>query len=132
MTQIKPPITFWVIAIIGLIWNLMGCWNYILQTNPSVVAQMPELYRFVVENRPSWATAGFAVSVFAGATGAILLLLRRRVALPVFIISMLGTIVIFYFTFRVLGLDATTFSALLMSAALTGFAVVSQQRKWIT
>lgn len=132
MKQTKPPITFWLVASMGLIWNLLGCWNYILQTNSEVVAQMPEIYRFVVENRPTWATAGFAVSVFAGATGTILLLLRRSVALPVFAVSMLGTIATFYFTIRVLGLDPVTLSALLMSIALTGFAVVSQRRNWIS
>ena len=122
---------FWAIGVVALLWNLIGCWNFILQSNPDAVAQMPEVYRFVIENRPSWATAGFAVSVYGGAVGAILLLLRRRVALGVFILSLLGTVVIFYFSFRVLGIEPATGSALLMAIALVWFAQLATKKAWL-
>lgn len=131
MTDHKPPFMYWAIAIVGLLWNLIGCWNYILQTNPDAVAQMPEVYRLVIENRPAWVTAGFAISVFGGAVGAILLLLRRRVAVGVFAVSLLGSIAAFYFSLRVLGLDPATGSALLMSLALLFFSIVAARRGWL-
>lgn len=131
MQSQTPPFLFWAIAIVGLLWNLIGCWNYIVQTNAEAIAQMPEVYRVLIENRPDWATAGFAVSVFGGAVGSILLLLRKRVAVGVFILSLLGTVAVFYFSMRVLGLEPATGSALLMSLALALFAQVSLRKGWI-
>ncbi len=131
MNTTRPPFMFWAIAGVGLIWNLLGCWNYILQTDPNAVAQMSEVYQLVIGNRPAWATAGFAVSVFCGAVGCILLLLRRHVALALFVLSLLGSLAIFYFSYRVLGFDPATVSALAMSTALLGFAYVSARRGWL-
>ena len=45
--------------------------------NPNIVDAMPEAYRAIVENRPAWATAAFAIAVFGGAFGCLLLLLRK-------------------------------------------------------
>ena len=76
-------------------------------------------------------TAVFAVAVYGGAVGAILMLLRRRVALGVLILSLMGTVPAFYFSFRVLGLDPATASALLMSVALVCFALLATRRGWL-
>lgn len=64
MSRQTLPFIFWAIAVVGLLWNLIGCWNYIVQSDPEAVARMPEIYRLIIENRPGWATAGFAVSVY--------------------------------------------------------------------
>lgn len=131
MTRQTPPFMFWAIAIVALLWNLIGCWNYIVQTNPDAVAQMPEVYRLIVENRPAWATAGFAISVYGGAVGAILLLLRRKSAPALFVLSLMGSAITFYFTFRVLGIEPATLSALVMSVAMMFFAAVASRRAWL-
>lgn len=131
MSRQTLPFIFWAIAVVGLLWNLIGCWNYIVQSDPEAVARMPEIYRLIIENRPGWATAGFAVSVYGGAVGAILLLLGRKIAAGVFALSLLGSIVTFYFTFRVLGVEPATLSALLMSTALMLFAIVAIRRGWL-
>ena len=130
MQHEKPPLMFWAISAVGLLWNLAGCWNYLVQTNPEAVAQMPELYRVVIENRPVWAQAGFAVSVFAGAVGCILMLLRRKIATQLLVLSLLGTIAVFYFGLRVFGFDPATFSALVMSLALLWFSTLAARRGW--
>lgn len=131
MSDQKPPFMFWAIAVVGLLWNLIGCWNYIVQSNPEAVAQMPDIYRLIVENRPAWATAGFAVSVFAGAVGAILMLLGRKIATGLFALSLLGSLATFYFTFRVLGIEPATLSALLMSVALLIFSNLAVRKGWL-
>lgn len=130
MSDQKPPFMFWAIAVVGLLWNLIGCWNFIVQSDAEAVARMPDVYRLIVENRPAWATAGFAVSVYGGAVGAILMLLRRKIATGLFALSLLGSLVTFYFTFRVLGIEPATLSALLMSVALIVFAGVAVRRNW--
>ena len=131
MGDTKPPVAFWLTAVIALIWNLMGCWNYILQKDADVVAQMPEVYQLIISNRPAWATGAFALSVFGGAVGSILMLLQRRVALPVFVLSLLGSLGTLYFTVRVFGLEPATGSAVLMSVALVWFAAIAGRKGWL-
>jgi hypothetical protein len=85
--------SFWVICSVGLIFNLMGCANFISQMNAQMVASMPEVYRAMVETRPVWGTAAFALAVFGGTLGCILLLLRKSVAVVVLIASLAGAVV---------------------------------------
>jgi hypothetical protein len=93
--KIKPPKTFWVIGIIALLWNLMGAFAYLAQAYMSdeALAALPEAERALYENVPAWATAAFATAVFGGVIACILLLLRRKSATLVFIISLIGIIV---------------------------------------
>ena len=92
-TTRRPHWSFWVIGIIALVWHLMGSMNFVMQMNRSAVANMPESFRVVIEGRPLWATAAFAVAVFGGAIGSVLLLLRKPAAIFLFIASLLGVLV---------------------------------------
>lgn len=85
--------SFWVIGVVALIWNVMGVANFFAQMNPDVLAAYRESERAIVESRPAWATAGFAIAVFGGALGCLLLLLRKSAAYYLFIASLLGVIV---------------------------------------
>ncbi len=84
--------SFWVIAALALIWNLLGAINFFMQMNPDVLATYRESARAIVEGRPAWATGGFAIAVFGGALGALLLLFRKSAAFYVFVASLLGVI----------------------------------------
>ena len=85
--------SFWLISAVALLFNLLGCINFASQMNAETVASMPEAYRALVENRPPWATGAFAIAVFGGALGALLLFFRKSVAYYVFIVSLMGTVV---------------------------------------
>lgn len=82
--------SFWAIGAVTLIYNLAGVMNFVAQMNADNVAAMPEGYRAIIESRPAWATEAFAVAVFGGALGGLLLLLRKSAAYYVFIASLLG------------------------------------------
>ncbi len=84
--------SFRVIGAIGLVFNLMGCMNFISQMNADMVASMPEAYRAMVESRPAWATGAFAIAVFGGALGCLLLLLRKSAAFYLFVVSLVGAV----------------------------------------
>ena len=92
-TTVEVHWSFWVVGAIGLIFNLMGCMNYIGQMNAELVATMPDVYQTMIENRPAWGTAAFAIAVFGGVLGCLLLLLRKSVAVYILIASLLGAIV---------------------------------------
>ena len=91
----KPGAKFWAVGLFGLIWSVMGCYNYIMQTNPEVLAQFPEVYQMVIKGRPGWVALSFVIAVFGGALGSALMLMRRAVARPVFLLSLLGVVVTF-------------------------------------
>ncbi len=96
--------SFWIIGVVALIWNVMGVINFIVQMNPDVLTAYRESERAIVEGRPVWATGGFAIAVFGGVLGCLLLLLRKSAAYYLFIASLLGVIVTMTHTLGV-GID---------------------------
>jgi hypothetical protein len=86
----KPTPSFWIIAILALLWNLAGSLNFMMQMRADSLASMPEPFHTIVANRPGWATAAFAFGVIAGAIGCVLLLLKRNTAIYLFIVSLAG------------------------------------------
>lgn len=90
----RPPAWFWILAGLGLLWELYGVSIYLMHVGmlPSP-AEMSETDRMLMESSPTWVTAMFAIAVFAGVAGAIALLLRRRWARPLLLVS-LGAVVL--------------------------------------
>ncbi|WP_281986306.1 hypothetical protein [Aquimarina aggregata] len=90
----KPPIWFWIIAILALLWNIMGVLAYLAQAyiTDEAIASLPEAEQSFYNNMPAWATAAFAIAVFAGTLGCILLLLRKKIASILFILSLIGIV----------------------------------------
>lgn len=131
MTTTRPHFTFWVVAGFGLLWNLMGCLNYLSQTDPAAVAQMPEVYQVIIAGRPIWATAGFAIAVFGGAVGCILLLLRRRVAVPVFVLSLCGIALTSVFTLMIVGIIPAMVLSVLVGGALLWYGFLARRFGWL-
>ena len=85
--------SFWLICILMLIWNVMGCINFFVQMNPEMLASYRESEQAIVEGRPTWATAAFAMAVFGGALGCLLLLFKKSLAYYLFIMSLFGVMV---------------------------------------
>jgi hypothetical protein len=98
-TTNKPATWFWVVGVLSLIWNLMGVFAYITQVtmSPEALQALPDEERALYESAPSWATGAFAIAVWGGALGCLLLLLRRKLATPILIISLAGIVVQMYY-----------------------------------
>ena len=79
----KPNALYWIVAIIALVWNGLGILNYIGQAylTDEMKATMTEAQIELIENRPAWATGAFAIAVFAGALGALIMFFRKKLAL---------------------------------------------------
>jgi len=93
--------SIWFIGVFALLWNIGGSLNYLMQTNLEFVSKLPETHRAIIEGRPAWATGGFAVGVFGGTLGCLLLLFRKSSAIQVFIASLLGIIVTMIHTINI-------------------------------
>lgn len=96
----KPPTWFWTISIISLLWNLMGVFAFYMQVtmSPEAINAMPEPDRALYTNIPLWTTIAFAIAVFGDTIGSILLLLRKKLATTVFIVSIVFTIAQMFYT----------------------------------
>lgn len=89
------PTSFWVIAIAALVWNLIGVAMFYMQINmsPEQLATMPAEQRQVYEATPSWLNIAFGIGVFGGVLGAIGLLLKKKWATLLFLISFIAVLV---------------------------------------
>ncbi|MEL6682110.1 MAG: hypothetical protein AAFQ09_05630 [Pseudomonadota bacterium] len=131
----KPGWNYWPVVILGLLWNLMGCLNYLMQSSAEAVANLPESYQMLITDRPVWATAGFAIAVFGGAVGCIVLLLRRKVAIQILILSLIGTALTLVHAIMVVGLRMdvimSTGLSLVVAAILLWTAQTAKGRGWL-
>ncbi|MEE9598378.1 MAG: hypothetical protein V3V96_16525 [Acidiferrobacterales bacterium] len=129
--------SFWAIGAVALIWNVMGVINFFVQMNPDVLATYRESERAIVEGRPAWATGAFAIAVFGGALGCLLLLLRKSAAYYLLIASLLGVIVTMTHTLGV-GIDfglgeilGIILMPLVVAAFLIWYSKRAQSKGWI-
>lgn len=85
----KPGIAFWIIGIVALLWNGMGVYNYLIQAyqTEAYTSSITEDQLAFMESLPSWNTALFALAVFSGLIGTILMLMRKKSAVSLFILS---------------------------------------------
>lgn len=97
-TTANKPKWFLAISIFALIWNLLGVFAYIAQMmiTPEILDTLPEAERTIIENTPSWAISAFAVAVWGGALGSLLLLLKKKIAVYVLALSFVGVLVQLY------------------------------------
>jgi len=91
-TTNTPPKSFLIIGILSLLWNLIGVFAYLISAYMpvEVFEALPEIQKEFIINTPAWATAGFAIAVFGGVLGCIGLLVKKKWAITLFIISLLG------------------------------------------
>jgi hypothetical protein len=88
----KPPKWFLVVAVLALLWNLIGCVAVVadLRLSPADVAALPAAQQALYAARPGWAVAATALAVLGGVLGCLGLLLRRKWALPMLGLSLVG------------------------------------------
>ena len=132
--QTKPHWSFWVICIIALIWNVMGSINFVMQTNPEMVANFPEAAQSLIASRPFWATIAFAVAVFGGVLAELFLLLKKAVAYYLFIASFLGAVITNIHTFQVssaIEIWVGSLMSILIAAFLIWYSKLVKRKGWV-
>ena len=121
------PRSFWIISAVALVWNLLGVAAYVMQVTMTedALMKLPEAQRMFYETMPAWATGAFAVAVFGGALGSLLLLLRKSWAVPVFVVSLAGILVQLYHAFAMVdGIKIFGSGGLIMPAITLVIAVL--------
>ena len=130
--------SFWAIGAVGLIWNVLGAINFVVQMNPESLSTYREVEQALIVGRPAWATVAFATAVFGGSLGCLLLLLKKSSAFYLFVASLLGVIVTMIHT---LGVDidfgpgeivGIILMPLVVAAFLIWYSKHTESRGWIS
>jgi hypothetical protein len=137
----SPPVWFWVISIVALLWYLMDTSAFfmrVLMTEEAIKA-MPENQQHLYRDMPLWVNIAFACEVFGGTLGCIAILLKKKWALPLFTISILGTLAqtsnIWFLTDAISAMGAPAIVmplvAIIIAAAMILFAKVAITKDWL-
>ena len=100
-TATKPPMWFWIVTILLVLWELMGCYACIVQFRLGAAAMGPvddwsiKYYAAL----PIWYNWVYAVATFGSLLGGLALLLRKELAITLFWIGLVGIIVMFGYAF---------------------------------
>jgi hypothetical protein len=83
------------VGVLALLWNAMGAFDYLMTETQNegymgrfTPEQLEYFYGF-----PAWLVAFWAIAVWGGVLGAILLLLRKRFAVETFLVSFVAMVV---------------------------------------
>lgn len=89
------PTSFWVIAVIGLLWNSFGAYLYMtarLDPETALAAATPAMRDYFV-NQPIWANIGYGLGIWGSFFGSVAMLMRSRHAVWLFLVSLIGAVV---------------------------------------
>ncbi len=136
----RPKKLYWISAI-ALVWYASGILAFVgwVTMSPETLAQMPDAERALYETVSVYSTAAFAIAVHAGAIGCILLLLGKALARPLFRVSLMCVLLLYYRLYfvrnvtDVMGVGVVVVSAvvILISVFLIVFANYANRHGWI-
>ncbi len=133
-----PPRWFVAAAIAALLWEIFGCITYVLHVTGDL-ASLPAGQAAMWAATPAWSVAAYAIAVWVGLAGAVLLVMRRRLAEPLLLVSLLAVLVQFSAYFLDPDLSAATsadglvipLAIVLVTWTIFWFARHSKQRGWL-
>lgn len=97
--QTRTPAHLWIIGVPALLWNCFGSYDYVMshmRDTQYIASSMPGVDPSAalawMDGFPLYAKLGWALGVWGGLLGAILLLIRSRYAVWAFGLSMVGIV----------------------------------------
>lgn len=89
------PVHVWIVGVLALFWNGFGAYDYLMiQTeNEAYTAGLTTEQLAYYEGFPVWATSVWAIAVWGAVLGSVLLLLRKKLAEPVFLVALIALLV---------------------------------------
>jgi hypothetical protein len=139
MTSVRTvPGWFYAVAAVALLFEAFGCFMYIAQVTADH-ASLPLDQRAMWDATPAWMIAAYAVAVWVGVIGAVLLLMRRKLAVPLLLVSLVAVIVQFSGLFLVPQLRQTVpdtalvgpVALILCCYLIFQFARLAHKRGWL-
>jgi len=95
----STPKHLWIVGGLATLWNGFGCYEYLMtrtQGAAYIKSMMPDVeagaYMAYIDGFPLWASVGWALGVWGGLAGSILLLMRNRHAVLAYGLSLVGAV----------------------------------------
>lgn len=102
-TPVKAPWHLWLIGIIAVLFNSIGVFDFVMSMAQGAKymasAGMTPAQIAHYQNMPAWMTVVWAIGVWTAFLASILLLLRRKVAFPIFVLSLAAFLVSLLYTY---------------------------------
>ena len=105
-TAARAPAQLWVVGILALMWNAFGAYDYLMSRthNDAYLRRMmpgtdPALAWAYMDSYPLLASIGWGLGVWGGLAGTILLLMRSRHAVVLYLASLVGMALSFGYQF---------------------------------
>jgi len=121
---------YWIAAIASVLFMALGCWGYIM-TVTADHATLPLDQRNLIEAQPTWMIAVYAIAVWVGLIGAVMLLMRRKLAVPLLLVSLPYAITPAVKDLVTTNDIAVAVVVVLITGTIYSFARHSRQRGWL-
>ena len=91
-SRARVPAHLWIVGGLASLWNAFGCYDYLMtQTRAEThLAAFTEAQRAYFGSFPAWCEAAWALGVWGGLAGSLLLLARSRHAVAAYAVSIAG------------------------------------------
>jgi len=126
-TTPKPNTAFWIIAVLALLWNIIGVYmwlyEYFLMTDEIRDSLPPEQVE-IMANAPAWNMYLYGLAVITGLLASLLLLMRKKSAVGVFMLSLIAVLALqLYWMFAMDIVDKMGPSSLIMPLIVIAIAI---------
>jgi hypothetical protein len=120
-----PTLSYRIVAILLVLWGVAGVFAFYFHVTagPEQIAAMSAFDRHAFLTRPGWFDGVYAVATGGGLLGAVALLFRRRIALPLFIVSLVAVVLQFGWVFLATDLIAAKGAGAVVPFPLVIFAI---------
>lgn len=122
----RAPVHLWIVGVLALVWNAFGAFDYLatqLRYEP-YMSQFPQEQLDYFYGFPAWAVAAWAFGIWGAFFGSVALLLRKRWAVWLFGLSLLGMAVTTIYNFvlseglEIMGTVGAIFTAVIWIVAI--------------
>lgn len=128
-----PPMWFWIVSAILLLWALAGLAAFYVHVtiDAAALAAMSDYDRGAYQALPGWFNVAFALATWPAVAGAAALLMRSRLAYPLYLASLIGVVIQFGYVFLATDLIAVKGAAATVPFPLFIF-VMALVQLWFT
>jgi len=136
----KPPVWFWIIAVLATIWNLFGGFDYFnsVTVNEAYLSNYGQDMIDFLKDMPMWAKGAWGIAIISSILGSICLLLRKAIAFPLYLVAFVFMIISFIYQWtaatrpQVEGGTIMTVVVFAVAIFLIWFARMARGRGWLT
>ena len=124
----KTPWHLWLVGVIAVLFNAIGVFDFVMSMTQGAAymasAGMTPDQIAHYQAMPGWMTVVWAVGVFAAFLASIFILLRKKLALPIFVLSLAAFLVSLLYTYVLTNGGAVMGQQMaIMSAVIAGLLV---------